>query len=40
MLSSLQVAQPNPSCAALWRKDTTSPWSTDDGGNIQSKLGF
>ena len=28
------VAQPNPSCPALCRQNTTSPWSTDCGGNI------
>ena len=34
MLSSKQAAQPNPSYPALCRQDTTSPWSTDNGGNI------
>ena len=33
MLSSKQAAQPNPSYPALCRQDTTSPWSTDYGGN-------
>ena len=28
--------QPNPSCPALCRQDTTSPWSTDFGGNVES----
>ena len=28
-----QAAQPNPSYPALCRQDTTSPWSTDYGGN-------
>ena len=31
-----QAAQPNPSCPALCRQDTTSPWSTYNGGNIYS----
>ena len=34
MLSPKQVAQPNPSYPALCRPDTTSPRSTDYGGNI------
>ena len=34
MLSPKQAAQPNPSYPALCRQDTTSPWSTDYGGNI------
>ena len=34
MLSHKQVTQPNPSYSALCRQDTTSPWSTDYGGNI------
>ena len=29
-------AQPNPSYHVLGRQDTTSPWSTDFGGNIHS----
>ena len=33
MLSLKQAAQPNPSYPALCRQDTTSPWSTDHGGN-------
>ena len=33
MLSPEQAAQPNPSYRALCRQDTTSPWSTDYGGN-------
>ena len=33
MLSPEQTAQPNPSYPALCRQDTTSPWSTDYGGN-------
>ena len=31
-----KVAEPNPSHPALRRLDTTSPWSTDYGGNIFS----
>ena len=34
MFSPKQAAQPNPSYPALCRQDTTSPWSTDYGGNI------
>ena len=34
MLSPKQAALPNPSYPALRRQDTTSPWSTDYGGNI------
>ena len=34
MLSPKQAAQPNPSYPDLCRQDTTSPWSTDYGGNI------
>ena len=34
MLSPKQAAQPNPGYPALCRQDTTSPWSTDYGGNI------
>ena len=34
MLSPKQAAQPNPSSPALCLQDTTSPWSTDYGGNI------
>ena len=33
MLSPKQAAQPNPSYPALCRQDTTSPGSTDYGGN-------
>ena len=33
VLSPKQAAQPNPSYLALCRQDTTSPWSTDYGGN-------
>ena len=33
MLSSKQEAKQNPSYPALGRQDTTSPWSTDCGGN-------
>ena len=29
-----QAAQPNPSYPAQCRQDSTSPWSTDYGGNI------
>ena len=32
------MAQTNPSCPALCRQDTTSPWSTDHGGNIFCKI--
>ena len=31
------VAQPSPSHAALCHQDTTSPWRTDNGGNIYSQ---
>ena len=31
------AAQPNPSYPALCRQDTTSPWSTNNGGNIFCK---
>ena len=34
VLSTKKVAQPNPSSPVLCRQDTTSPWSTDYGGNI------
>ena len=37
MLSPLKVAQPNSSYPALCRQGTTSPWSTDYGGNISSE---
>ena len=37
MLSPKKVAQLNPSYPALCRQDTTSPWSTDYGGNICSQ---
>ena len=33
MFSPKQAVQPNPSYPALCRQDTTSPWSTDYGGN-------
>ena len=36
MLSPKQAAQPNPSYPALCRQDTTSPWSTDYGGNSET----
>ena len=36
MLSPKEAAQPNPSYPALCRQDTTSPWSTNIGGNIYS----
>ena len=39
MLSPKQAAQPNPSYPALCRQDTTSPWSTDYGGNRKQKTG-
>ena len=38
MLSSKQAAQPNPSCPASCRQDTTSPWSTDYGGNSKTLI--
>ena len=34
-----QVAQPNPSCPAPCGRDTTSPRSTDYGGNIVKRKG-
>ena len=37
MLSPQLAADPNPSCPAQCRQDTTSPWSTDYGRNIYSK---
>ena len=38
MLSPKQAAQPNPSSPTLCRQDTTSPWSTDYGGNNQTLI--
>ena len=38
MLSPKQAAQPNPSNPALRRQDTTSPWSTDYGGNSETLI--
>ena len=38
MLSPKQAAQPNPSYPAPCRKDTTSPWSTDYGGNSKTLI--
>ena len=37
MLSPQLAADPNPSCPALCRQDTTPPWSSDYGRNIYSK---
>ena len=39
VLSPKQAAQHNPSYPALGCQDTTSPWSTDHGGNISKKNG-
>ena len=36
MLSPKQAAQPNPSYPALCHEDTTSPWSTDYGKQLNS----
>ena len=38
MLSPKKVAQPNPSYPAQSRQETTSPWSTDYGGNSKTLI--
>ena len=38
MLSPKHAAQHNPSCPALCRQDTTSPWSTHYGRNSQTLI--